>query len=578
MYRKGFSRLLGKKGESLVLVIAMMFFFIIICLSVSAAALSSSRGVHAQTENNRIKVIENSIHKNIMYSLQTDDGLGRQLAQAFYDSYKSGGSLSEITLDVDINGINITDYFDSIIRRKFTVEEIKLTFTNINVTEHPAIAALYEIQDIERTCSLSVGVCTLPKPPNPCDESESACVFGCFPVHAPNPCPACPDDCPDKDHDCTVGGDWDDCYDYCYEHHFCLITCPPVDCPLAHVCDEDYCDDPCLEVHICDAYCPLPDCPLDTHDCTVGDASLGDCYDPCPLAIHDCIGPCDIKCIAPHHVCADNPGDCEIILFSSSHQCDGEGHFNVNPRCNFDISNPASLCAPFYCDPLYNPVYHPSSSYPFCGPSCTCNNVCERCYNPAFPRGCSGGQGVAIFNTGIYPDTAPPGTIIIGSTGGKYIRTDKVFEFTTPRTPRTYSISASMIVTIQIRVDAGLRGDRVITSRAVYDYAGGEMSDCMRYIPASALLPLDYNHRECLGILSFSGNGDKLDDANYNCCMKRGIFNTLDRNSNPVMNFKCNTPDTTPNHRCFLSPSSGNCNFAVGTWRLEKYENIESLG
>jgi hypothetical protein len=465
MYRKGFGRLLGKKGESLVLVIAVMFFFIIICLSISAAALASSRGVHAQTENNRIKVIENSIHKNIMYSLQTDDNmLGRQLARAFYDS---GGVLSDITLDVDIGGFDINDYFGNI-NQRFTVESIRLSFPNIEVTKYLPIAALYEIEEFEIECMRKY-VCILIED---CDESEPGCDFVCI-FHPPASCTPCPQDCHLADHDCELG-----------------------------VCVNDHCDD--FNAHFCDAAC-VPNCPYEDHVCSVGNGA-DDCVDPCGDADHDCIlpGSCVLQCDIVHHDCFFDVCDEE---WRSYHECEFVGYspraFEINPGCNYS-SLPADNCAV----------------------------ACDRCYNPAFPHNCSGSDEE-----------------------GKFSDTVKQFTFTTPRTPGTYSIFATMIVTVEISVGVGPHS-RLITSQATYSYAGGELSDCMRHLRPTALRPDSYTLFECEGALPPPPGEKKLPPGRIaHCCMKMGSFNTIDIYHNPVMSF-----------------------VDFGTWRLEKYENIESPG
>jgi hypothetical protein len=405
-----------------------------------------------------------------MYSLQADDMLGSQLAQALYEAYLRDHNLNNVELNLRLNSLGFNAYIANISQR-ISIESVTLSFSNIEVTEYAQIAALYEIEEYEITCERKE-VCIIE---DPCDELLPDCAYVCN-VHPPDPCTPCPQDCilPYLGHVCE------------------LDDCVPALCSgfSAHVCDVD-------------ANCTDSGCPYEGHVCSVG-SDVNNCVAPC----HVCIPPCVKTCDKEHHDCVFGLGVPCVEEWRSYHECEFVGYspraFIIHPSCNYPADD---------CDTLV---------------------TCDRCHNSSFPHGCSGSDE-----------------------GGKFSGSVKLFTFTTPRTPRTYSIFATMVVTIEIMVNEGFISERTITSQATYSYAGGELSDCMRYAPL-ALRPDNYDIFECAGALPPPPNVKTLPAGKVaHCCMKMGIFSTLDRYSDPVMNF---TPG------------------GFGAWRLEKYENIESLG
>jgi len=82
----------NNSGASLLFVLGIMMFLLIIGTSVLLAASTNAGFATNQRERNQIKILDESIHKTIMFSLQNglDDGdlgtLGRQLAWALYQA------------------------------------------------------------------------------------------------------------------------------------------------------------------------------------------------------------------------------------------------------------------------------------------------------------------------------------------------------------------------------------------------------------------------------------------------------------------------------------------------------------
>ena len=81
--KRGAARILGNTGASMVYVFAVMTFLIILCMSVLAAAMSSKGYAAEQRTYYQIMLLDDSIHRSIMHSLQASpSSLGNQLALA----------------------------------------------------------------------------------------------------------------------------------------------------------------------------------------------------------------------------------------------------------------------------------------------------------------------------------------------------------------------------------------------------------------------------------------------------------------------------------------------------------------
>jgi len=96
-YKRIKSALKCKSGASIIFVLGIMMFLMAIGVSTMAAAASNAGALIKQNEYSRIKLLDKSIHDNIMFSLQADPGntdlLGYQLAEAIFkahDSKKNG--------------------------------------------------------------------------------------------------------------------------------------------------------------------------------------------------------------------------------------------------------------------------------------------------------------------------------------------------------------------------------------------------------------------------------------------------------------------------------------------------------
>lgn len=143
------SILKDKTGASFIFVLGIMLLLMTIGISVLVAASANAGFVIKQKEHNQIMIMDDSVHKNIMYSLQhdaSDDGLlSVQLVKAVYEandpdltlSYSPAG-LADIPLEVNINnGVDLKS-------GNISVESITLSFPEQNVIITPPVPAVYE--------------------------------------------------------------------------------------------------------------------------------------------------------------------------------------------------------------------------------------------------------------------------------------------------------------------------------------------------------------------------------------------------------------------------------------------------
>ena len=96
----------GTSGVSLIFVLGVMMMLLLIGISLLIAAGANVGTNIRQNEFNRVMLLGNSIHRNIMYSLQADPEdqslLAYQLVMAIYDA-RYDGELDDITLEVDVD-------------------------------------------------------------------------------------------------------------------------------------------------------------------------------------------------------------------------------------------------------------------------------------------------------------------------------------------------------------------------------------------------------------------------------------------------------------------------------------------
>ena len=155
-----------KTGASMIFVLGIMLFLMAIGVSTMAAAGANAGFILRQSEYSRIRIVDESIHENIMFSLQyvpdddddRSDFLGYQIAMAIYDAYDAyhdyyknpaplppapDDGLAPIILTVSVDG-NSIDPPGGLI----TVERIELSFpfrfseSDSLITINPAVPAV----------------------------------------------------------------------------------------------------------------------------------------------------------------------------------------------------------------------------------------------------------------------------------------------------------------------------------------------------------------------------------------------------------------------------------------------------
>ncbi|MCL1822785.1 MAG: hypothetical protein FWG44_01150 [Oscillospiraceae bacterium] len=147
------ARLLDNKGESLIYIFSIMLFLMIICSSVVTAAIANHGYQVKQYEYNQAIILDESIHKNIMYSLQIDPSdsslLSRQLAEALYEirggNPFSPARLGTIELNLSmVSGTPIDLYNDGSI----TLQSVELSFPEQHVIINPSSPAQYQLKQV----------------------------------------------------------------------------------------------------------------------------------------------------------------------------------------------------------------------------------------------------------------------------------------------------------------------------------------------------------------------------------------------------------------------------------------------
>lgn len=271
MNNTGIKRLLGKKGESLILVLILMFFFMIVCVSVSSAAISTIRYVGIQTDFNQAMLLEKSIHDNIMYSLQVTDplnphnSLGWQVVNAIQLTNANAGDAAG---DIHITGITIAG-FNDVMDGRISIESVTLRLTEQRIIPRNAVAALYQTEYHPTRCFITTECMSAP----PCRPGGAG--------PDPNSPFFCNMVCRDEFHSCcdeafcpitTPGHSHCSFYDSCpFQAHF-----------LAHVngiVDIDTC------IIVCMPAVPHHACEWEDNTCIAPGALMN----PVPLMGHECI-------------------------------------------------------------------------------------------------------------------------------------------------------------------------------------------------------------------------------------------------------------------------------------------------
>lgn len=120
-----------KTGASLIFVLAVMLCLLVVSVSVLAAATSNAVHIKNQKIHNQLLLLDDSVHNNIMYSLQQDpmdwmegtEFLSYQLLMALYESHDEGNELADIELTPEISGM---DDLNSVITLSFTEQLVRI--------------------------------------------------------------------------------------------------------------------------------------------------------------------------------------------------------------------------------------------------------------------------------------------------------------------------------------------------------------------------------------------------------------------------------------------------------------------
>lgn len=139
---KALNILNDNRGISLVFVLGVMMFLMAIGVSVVAAASANVGFMNEQREHGQVILLDESIHKNIMYSLQhepnNEDLLAAQLLWALFRAKDEGsGSVNSITLEVTL------DNGEDLESGPISVEPLTFSFTTESVVITDFVPAVY---------------------------------------------------------------------------------------------------------------------------------------------------------------------------------------------------------------------------------------------------------------------------------------------------------------------------------------------------------------------------------------------------------------------------------------------------
>ena len=126
-------------------VLGVMLLLLAVGVSTLAAAGASSGFALSQRNYSRIMLLGDSVHKNILYSLQNDPSddslLAYQLARALYAAYEtdSGAGLESMELVLSFDAPELSEKYNN---GDIYVESITLAFPRQEVTVRPAKPAV----------------------------------------------------------------------------------------------------------------------------------------------------------------------------------------------------------------------------------------------------------------------------------------------------------------------------------------------------------------------------------------------------------------------------------------------------
>jgi len=131
----------SKSGASLMFVLGLMMLLLAIGVSVLTAASANYIMPLRQREHSRLLILEESVHKNIMHSLQTPGA--NNLSQAIAYELLNGDRGNEISLDIDFIGVDLPEVMEN---TEITIEILDVA---VNTTEAYNIVVGYVEVDVE---------------------------------------------------------------------------------------------------------------------------------------------------------------------------------------------------------------------------------------------------------------------------------------------------------------------------------------------------------------------------------------------------------------------------------------------
>jgi len=153
-----------KSGASIIFILGIMMFLMVIGVSTMAAAYSNIGYVSRQRDYGVIRILDESIHNNIMFSLQEDitnkNLLGWQLVQELFDAYDDTNrslitGISDAIISIDGSDINSNDTLNPGGRYKVDVK-FEFPFQNQIFKESGPVEAVDDLfERIPRIVSLS---------------------------------------------------------------------------------------------------------------------------------------------------------------------------------------------------------------------------------------------------------------------------------------------------------------------------------------------------------------------------------------------------------------------------------------
>jgi len=153
-------------------VLGAMMFLLAIGTSILAAASANIGANIRQNEFNRVMVLNDSVHRNIMYSLQVDPEnqnlLGNQLAWLIYNT-REDEEMDDIDLELGISAgsdLDIPDHMTVTITLSFLYRDVQITEGSDSIPEIPGftdedgniIEPVPEVPGIPGTATIKAGM------------------------------------------------------------------------------------------------------------------------------------------------------------------------------------------------------------------------------------------------------------------------------------------------------------------------------------------------------------------------------------------------------------------------------------